>query len=937
MLEFIGRFRHTFFTMARRKTRITARLVALFLACALTLPNPALALRTIQSGQNPKIVEAITAGLEEAQQYEQILSVALPGVQSRKTAREFYRRWKDNVLRPAIKDQLVPKAFREFFAAGTSYEHSGRYLVALMEAVFNAVLHGNGGQLKLFRSRDGALIVQVIDEGTGIENPNELLQASQRAHDLFQSATLLDSGFGFKNMAHSSNRMFIDSKGKRWELEKRSQEEWTIRGFVMTRGSPISQGSVVTLVFDNLRQQSDNPYGAWKKPFEGKIEQIESLPAGLEENSARNLRSAVKEELAGFFSKRTRKPIQVYFDRGARQPWWALVRAAGNDWWIHLHLRKVIDPIKGDIDQGLLIRLQLSGTGQISSFGDILAETEFLRSQRRPDGFISLQGLISKESQERLRQAAWSAIEPVKQDLESAIRRDRYLLFLAEAVAPKSARGIVGLGYRLLDKEDLLKRFSITYKRLDRAVQQPAPPAAGLEEPTEAEWRTIFDALQATRQQFPPQRYGWAPDVRNPQMELRTKMKRVSYEAYTYQNGKPVREDFIKNQPSLHLWVPALQGFDCLNCANGLGIRLESQGFKTRVVNGETDSLWTADFLLEIPRFDLFLSATPGIKAIQGSSAIEIAGLATKVSAKNRQKSSTETISILEERQREGVPIEDSILPMVWYPLTEDKVLLIRAGIDLGTSGIMQSSRIHRLDFILDGTLIQRNQVVSHSTVTIQIPPMKLKELRERLLKEIPTEVLRVAAQTPGITVNFDKGAAWPESLQSQLEQEADLLYHFITKLDPDWVAQHSAAGLEEGKRQSANPVVILGPSALAIPRVREAVEVLREAGLEERLIVLPDAALSPVQLDQRLVELAARSFVIPNPIFIGYASSSDLVMERFQRIVQRAHVSFEQRPLASLQWIVSQILDDLGNPGGVSPELFFEWFVSLAGIEEAA
>ncbi len=154
-------------------------------------------------------------------------------------------------------------------------------------------------------------------------------------------------------------------------------------------------------------------------------------------------------------------------------------------------------------------------------------------------------------------------------------------------------------------------------------------------------------------------------------------------------------------------------------------------------------------------------------------------------------------------------------------------------------------------------------------------------------------------------------------------------------RVEGEW--QDLPAGMEEGKHQSTNPVVIIGPSAMALPGVRQAVELLREAGLEERLIILPDAGLPPDKLNQRLVDLATRSFHVPNPVFIGYASSSDPVMERFQMIVQRANVPFEHRPLTSLRWIVSQILDDLGNPKGMPPELFFQWFVSLSGVEEAA
>ena len=130
---------------------------------------------------------------------------------------------------------------------------------------------------------------------------------------------------------------------------------------------------------------------------------------------------------------------------------------------------------------------------------------------------------------------------------------------------------------------------------------------------------------------------------------------------------------------------------------------------------------------------------------------------------------------------------------------------------------------------------------------------------------------------------------------------------------------------------------IVLGPTAFAqVPGLRAAVRVLQQAGLEERLLELPEEGLPEPEFTDRLSGLAARALSVPRPVLIGYAVPSDPVMQKFSRMVDFSDVTFLRRQPVALKLLLPQILQEVGLTTAQS-EATTQELLSAAGIEEAA
>lgn len=144
------------------------------------------------------------------------------------------------------------------------------------------------------------------------------------------------------------------------------------------------------------------------------------------------------------------------------------------------------------------------------------------------------------------------------------------------------------------------------------------------------------------------------------------------------------------------------------------------------------------------------------------------------------------------------------------------------------------------------------------------------------------------------------------------------------------------AAGAEEA-RAPTTVTIVIGPSAFEqVPGLRAAVQALQKAGLEERLILLPEEPLPEAELTDRLSGLATKLLSGRRPTLIGYATSFDKAMEEFRRMVAFPDIAFLRREPMGLKSFVLQILDDVGISAAGS-EKAAEEILSAAGIGQAA
>ncbi|MBI1952529.1 MAG: methyltransferase domain-containing protein [Candidatus Omnitrophica bacterium] len=141
--------------------------------------------------------------------------------------------------------------------------------------------------------------------------------------------------------------------------------------------------------------------------------------------------------------------------------------------------------------------------------------------------------------------------------------------------------------------------------------------------------------------------------------------------------------------------------------------------------------------------------------------------------------------------------------------------------------------------------------------------------------------------------------------------------------------AGYFAASAVEGKS-----VILLGPSAMEVPGMREAVERLTQEGkFSKRLLVLPSGMIPASSKAAELLE-------IPPPLaLLAYADHEhdavmNWVLEYFGGL---ENVSIEKQGLDSLPALIQQILLNLGVPSDTATEEAVRSFLEAVGLEEAA
>lgn len=205
------------------------------------------------------------------------------------------------------------------------------------------------------------------------------------------------------------------------------------------------------------------------------IRKLLGIPtAGLEEGYAQRVKRVVSQQVREQLDNPRPSSVGVNFDTAfskhpkgtLRFPHLALVKGAGDDWWIHLHLQS-----EGR-DNGLLIRAHLA-EGRIALLPGLMAEADeelFLAPYVRDmHGFVPVEGL-SKENLDRLFQLAMNprSLGGYQEALEKAIRKGEYWFVLAQAIAPAEKVGL----YEMLDKRRFfggptVKRTWSTFQRMD--------------------------------------------------------------------------------------------------------------------------------------------------------------------------------------------------------------------------------------------------------------------------------------------------------------------------------------------------------------------------------------------------------------------------------------------------------------------------------------
>ena len=174
------------------------------------------------------------------------------------------------------------------------------------------------------------------------------------------------------------------------------------------------------------------------------------------EGSVNLLRRVVSKQVGEQLDNPSPSSVGVNFDtafskhpNGAlRFPHLAVVKGAGEDWWIHLHLQSA------GRDNGLLLRLVLSKEGMIIGLADPMAELDIVLFNEGNErswlfGFVPVEGL-SEKSLDRLFRHAMNphSLGGYKETIEKFIQRRQYRFVLAKVIAPPQKVGL----YEMLDK-----------------------------------------------------------------------------------------------------------------------------------------------------------------------------------------------------------------------------------------------------------------------------------------------------------------------------------------------------------------------------------------------------------------------------------------------------------------------------------------------------
>jgi|GEM_PF-5330927 len=118
----------------------------------------------------------------------------------------------------------------------------------------NIMRHGRGGEINVFTvvETDGTIKIEVIctDNGDGMDNPDEFLKNSLRAHRQFIISGVLNAenlplgGRGFRNIIIYPDSVIIESRGRRWEKINRGESDLVLKH---TGDSGVRAGTKISL------------------------------------------------------------------------------------------------------------------------------------------------------------------------------------------------------------------------------------------------------------------------------------------------------------------------------------------------------------------------------------------------------------------------------------------------------------------------------------------------------------------------------------------------------------------------------------------------------------------------------------------------------------------------------------------------------------------
>ncbi len=140
-------------------------------------------------------------------------------------------------------------------------------------------------------------------------------------------------------------------------------------------------------------------------------------------------------------------------------------------------------------------------------------------------------------------------------------------------------------------------------------------------------------------------------------------------------------------------------------------------------------------------------------------------------------------------------------------------------------------------------------------------------------------------------------------------------------------------------KQAAASSVrVVLGSTAFQkVPGLRQVVEGLKEAGLEERFVLLPEGNLPAEALNKALDRAVIRLLGVKDLFVLAYAAADDFMMRRFLQKLKPWGIIFQPQDPVILKSVTRQILLNLGVPARFLTPVNILRFLTSTGLEEAA
>ena len=171
---------------------------------------------------------------------------------------------------------------------------------------------------------------------------------------------------------------------------------------------------------------------------------------------------------------------------------------------------------------------------------------------------------------------------------------------------------------------------------------------------------------------------------------------------------------------------------------------------------------------------------------------------------------------------------------------------------------------------------------------------------------------------------------------------------------DTDAQLFRSAAGLEEAPVEAvgridagilaretmaaSGRVIVLAPSAFEkVPGLQQVVEALKEAGLEEHFVVLPDVNLTEAGLEDALDLAVIRLLQVKDLSVLAYAAAGDFVIQKFLQKLKPWGILFQPQNPVSLEFVTRRILLNIGVPERFLTPTNIRQFLTSTGLEEAA